>query len=157
MKRLLFSLFTLTYFIAQSQTLILDKNEKDEFTGTVKKITNMVLIAKSERPAFGNLKFMIGHINETYALYVMSSYDLGCSGSNSNYIYFLFEDGSSIKYDKDYAKIDCSGVNISLFMLNKEDFDGKVVKKIRYAKSDGYNDYLWTHENSLNDFFEIVK
>jgi hypothetical protein len=153
---LLIGLFVLSN-IGFSQSLILEKNETDEFTGTTKKVTNLVMVAKSERSAYGNLKFMLGHIGDQYALYVISSYDLGCSGAKSNYIHFLFEDGSSIKYDKDYAKIDCGDYNISFFLVNSEDFKDKVIKKIRYAKSDGYNDYLWTHESSINNFFEIVK
>lgn len=157
MKHLLFLGLLVISNIGFSQTLTLEKNEKDEFTGTTKKVTNIVLIGKSERPMYGNLKFMLGHIGDQYALYVISSYDLGCSGANSNYIHFLFEDGTSIKYDKDYAKINCSDSNISFFLVNSEDFKDKVIKKIRYAKSEGYNDYLWTHESSMNDFFEIVK
>ena len=156
MKKLLFStLFILSYFgIAQSS--VLDKNEKDEFTGTVTKLTNKVLIGNAEKSIYGNLRVILGKVGETYALYAMSSYDLGCSGAKSNYIYFLFEDGSSIKYDKDFAKIDCDDINISVFLVNINDFEGKVVKKIRYAKSQSYQDYLWTHESNMNDFFTIL-
>lgn len=157
MKKLLI-LFSLTLSnLCLSQNLILEKNEKDEFTGTVKKVTNSVVVAKSERPAYGNLKFILGHIGDNYALYVISSADLGCSGANSNYIHFLFEDGTSIKYDKDYAKIDCRDFNISYFLVNEEDFKDKVVKKIRFAKSESYNDYLWECQNSMLDFFNITK
>lgn len=157
MKKLLFSTLFILSYVGLAQSLVLDKNEKDEFTGKVMKLTNKVLIGNAEKSIYGNLRVLMGHTGDNYALYVISSYDLGCSGAKSNYVYFLFEDGSSIKYDKDFAKIDCGDNTISVFLINQSDFDGKVVKKIRYAKSKSYQDYLWTHVSNMNDFFSILQ
>jgi len=157
MKSLAFIGLFLVSSVGFAQTLTLEQNEVDEFTGRTKKATNMVVVAKSEISAFGNLEFMMARFQTQCVLYVSSSYDLGCSGANGNYIHFLFEDGTSVKYDKDRAKINCRDTNMSYYFVNSNDFKGKVVKKIRFAKSEAYNDYLWDSENSINDFFEIVK
>ena len=67
-------------------------NVVDEFTGEVKKVTNKTRVGASE---VGFLKANIGRIQETRALYLTFSGDLGCLTSNS-YAIIKFEDETTV-------------------------------------------------------------
>jgi hypothetical protein len=69
-------------------------NEIDDFTGETKKVTNDVLIGKG----VGNVYSALGRINETEALYIDHTSDLGCV-SSSAYIIIKFTDGTTTKLE----------------------------------------------------------
>lgn len=161
MKKYIFLITLLITQISFGQDLIKDADKVDDFTGVRTLNTNLINVAKSERGT-GNLKMLLvkyirKDITEQYAINVFTLDDLGCSGANSNYIIFLFQDGTSMKYDKDRAKIDCGDFNTSIYVIDKSDFENKVISKVRFAKSEGYKDYIWTSLVSLDAFFEILK
>lgn len=160
MKRCIFLIILLITQISFGQDLIKSADKVDDFTGVRTLNTNLINVASSEKTT-GNLKMVLGRYigkdnTEQYALNVLSSDDLGCAGANSNYIIFLFQDGTSIKYDKDRAKVDCGDINISIYVIDKSDFENKVISKVRFAKSEGYRDYKWTSLVSLDAFFNIL-
>ena len=155
-------IFLISFFIVQlsfGQDLIKSADKVDDFTG--ERVLNTNVVAVANGASVGNLKFCLGRYiskdNDMFALKIISSKDLGCSGSKSNYIHFLFTDGTSVKYDKDQAKVDCNDINISIYVVDKNDFENKEISKVRFAKSDGYSDYPWTSLVSLDAFFEILK
>jgi hypothetical protein len=92
LKRCIFLLISLVTQISFGQDLI----KVDDFTGESAEervlITNVVAVANGASD--GNLKFyLVRYILkdiDMFALNIISSKDLGCSGSNSNYIHFLF-------------------------------------------------------------------
>jgi hypothetical protein len=128
-------------------------NEVDEFTKSSKKITKTYILAKGHTTIRG----YVGHIGQAYAIYTYSSLDLGCGGSNSNYIIFLFEDGTSLKLEKDIAKIDCSTTASSIYIFDPAEFQGKVVTKIRFARSQTYDDCAWSGEFSMQQLIDATK
>jgi hypothetical protein len=159
MKSCIFLIILLITQISFGQDLIKSADKVDDFTG--ERVLNTNVVAVANGVSIGNLKFCLGRYvtkdNDMYALNIISSKDLGCSGSNSNYIHFLFTDGTSVKYDKDQAKVDCNDINISIYVVDKNDFVNKVISKVRFAKSSDYADYTWTSLVSLDAFFDILK
>jgi hypothetical protein len=165
LKRCIFLITLLISQISIGQDLIKSTDKVDDFTGVRILSTNVITVAHAA--ARGNLKFNLGRYilkdkYDRYALNIISSRDLGCSGSNSNYVHFLFLDGTSVKYDLDLAKIDCSDLNVSIYIVNKEDFENKQIIRVRFAKSNDFVDYTWTCEDStyhqvqLSAFFNIL-
>lgn len=166
LKRCIFLITLLISQISIGQDLVKSTDKIDEFTEVRTLSTNVITVAHAA--ARGNLKFALGRYiskdkYDLYALNIISSRDLGCSGSNSNYVHFLFLDGTSVKYEKDLAKIDCSDLNVSIYVVNKKDFENRQIIRVRFAKSDDYVDYTWTGRDSttydeiqLSDFFNIL-
>jgi hypothetical protein len=128
-------------------------NEVDEFTKNSKKITKTYILAKGITTIRGS----VGHIGESYAIYTYSSLDLGCGGASSNYIIFLFEDGTSLKLDSDIAKIDCSDNPTSIYIFDPLEFKDKVVTKIRFAQSKSYDDCTWSGEFTMQQLIDATK
>jgi len=131
------------------------KNEVDEFTGSVKKVTKTYILAKG----VGKVNGSIGHIDDLYALYLWSTVDLGCAGGVGSYIIFLFEDKTSYKIETDHADIDCSDYATSIFVIEPKEFEGKTVAKIRFSQGDSYDDCTInsnTAEYTINQLIEVV-
>lgn len=156
-------IFLVTLLMTQlifGQDLIKSADKVDDFTGERQLNTNVITVASGK--GVGYLKFCLGRYiskdsSDMYALNIISTEDLGCSGSNLNYIHFLFSDGTTLKYDNDQAQVDCNDINISIYVLNKNDFENKIISKVRFAKSSDYADYLWTYSQNLYTFFDILK
>jgi len=132
------------------------KDEVDEFTGSVKKVSKTYILAKG----VGKVNGSIGHIDDLYALYLWSTADLGCAGGVGSYIIFLFEDKTSYKVDKDHADIDCSDYATSIFVIEPKEFEGKTVSKIRFSQGDSYDDCTInsnTAEYTINQLIEVVQ
>ncbi len=143
------------------QALFLETNSVDDFTGVKRYGTNLVTVANSIRSGYGHLKMVVfRHVNPDSTveniLRVLPSTDLGCSGAKGNYVHFLFDDGSSVVYDNDIAPVRCDGLASPAFYIEPSDFTDKVIKKVRFCMSEGYNDYNWLHVSSLDDFFILL-
>jgi hypothetical protein len=143
------------------QTLFLETNNVDEFTGVKRYGTNLVKVANSERPGLGHLKMVVFRNLSPDStvediLRVLPSADMGCSGSHTNYIHFLFEDGSTIIYNKDIAPIRCDYLASPAFLIEPSDFTGKVIRKVRFCMTEGYNDYVWTYSVGLDAFTRML-
>tara|TARA_R110000737_G_scaffold346484_1_gene376339 strand:- start:546 stop:1001 length:456 start_codon:yes stop_codon:yes gene_type:complete len=127
---LVLSIVALTFSMSGQSLRI---NETDEFTGNKKKITKFYNIAKTN---VGTIKASVLAINSFTFLSVNSTADLGCAGSHKNNIIFLFEDGTTIKLDKDLSDINCKDSAGSLFDITGLDFTG--VAKVRFQQSEYY-------------------
>ena len=111
MKNVIAVIIALTALQVNSQELW--KNETDDFTGEVKRITETYTVAEGA----GLLSISVGRFDQKYFMYVNSTYDLGCSGALNNSIIFKFTDGTTLKLE-DKAKIDCGDDPTSLFLLD---------------------------------------
>lgn len=152
MIRLFYLTLTLTFAnLLISQDLRVD--ETDEFTGTVKKITENYVLAKG----VGTMKGAVGHIDDLYALYTYSTADLGCAGASGNYVIFLFEDKTTYKVDVDHADIDCSDYSTSIFILDPKEFQSKTLTKIRFSQGDAYDDCTIASANPKYTMAELIK
>jgi len=115
------------------------KNEVDEFTGSVNKITESYVVANG----VGNLSIQVGRVDNTHFMFVYSSADLGCSGASNNSIIFKFTDGTTLKLE-DVADINCGDTPVSTFIFRARDFENKTVDKIRFQQSNYYDDCIWS-------------
>ena len=148
------ALFIFSFASAQE----LAKNEVDEFTGSIQKFSKTYIIAKGVK-GVGKVKAYVGHIDDSYALFVHSTADLGCAGS-SGYIIFLFEDKSQYKIDDDVANIDCSDFASSIFIIDPTEFVGKTLSKIRFSQGDSYDDFVAnsnTAEFKMSQLIDVVQ
>lgn len=145
----------LAFIAIESTSQELWKNETDDFTGEVKKITESYAVAEG----VSKLSIQVGRVNESYFFFATPSIDLGCSGAVGNYIIIKFTDGSTLKLE-DKAKIDCDDDSSSLFVFTPSDFEGKSIEKFRLQHSEYYDDCLWTDEwcsFSFSDFLTAIK
>lgn len=153
MKHFFAIILAVTAIQASSQNLF--KNEVDEFTGEVKRITERYKVAEGVT----EVSIQVGRINESYFIFVSPSRDLGCSGASGNYIIFKFTDGTTLKLN-DSADIDCGDANSSLFVFQPSQFEGKTIEKIRLQQSKFYDDCEWTKkwcEYTFSDFLTAIK
>lgn len=130
----------------------LRKNETDEFTGDVKKITEFYPVAEG----VGTLKLSAFHIGTLTGFYCYSTADLGCCGTNSNYIIFKFSDNTTLKLDNDRADIDCSSGAISIYVLDPSQIENKTITKIRIQMSEYYDDLEVKGEYTIQQLFEAI-
>ena len=152
MKKFLFAILgILSFSLIHAQEL--QVNEVDEFTGDVKKITKTYEFAKG----VSRVKGYVARIQEVHAIYMYSTYDIGCGGAAGNYVIFLFEDGTNLKLDKDVAKIDCDDYAVSIYVLDPKDFEGKTIKKIRFAQSESYDNCEWSGPYTVNELLKAVQ
>lgn len=85
--------------------------------------------------------------------------DLGCGGSNKNYIAFKFEDGSILEFDKDLEDIDCGAFATSLYRIKNEQvnkFLETPVSKIRIRQSESRADYIVNWKPMFKELFKAV-
>ena len=152
MKNLIAVIIALMALQVNSQELW--KNETDDFTGEVKRITESYTVAEG----VGKLSISVGRFDQTYFMYVNSTYDLGCSGARNNSIIFKFTDGTTLKLE-DKAKIDCGDDPTSLFLLDLASLEGKQIEKIRFQRSEYYDDCVWLENSQYNiaDFINAVR
>ena len=122
----------------------------DEFTGKRKVWTNPIYLA-SRRSVVGR----VSRVNDSFRLQCVVMSNLGCVGARGNYIIFLFEDGSNVKYD-DIAKIDCKDIGECQFILIPEDFEGKKVVKFRIKLSEEYKDFIWDESMNMIDILKLI-
>jgi hypothetical protein len=152
MKKFLFAfLGFLSFTFINAQELQTDK--VDEFTGDVKKITKTYEFAKG----VSRVKGYVARIQDIHAIYMYSTLDMGCGGASGNYVIFLFEDGTNLKLDSDVADIDCADYATSIYVLDPKDFEGKVIKKIRFAQSESYDDCEWSGPYTVNELLQAVQ
>jgi hypothetical protein len=150
MKNLLtiiIALFTLTVTAQE-----LDKNEVDEFTGKVKKITMEYETAKGATTT----AMRFANIGGTFGIYAYAYESLGCSGAVGNYIIFKFTDGTILRLE-DTAKVDCKDYCNSIFVFDPEVLEGKTIEKIRFRQSNGYDDAVWICEFNIQDFINVIR
>lgn len=151
MRLLSFALAVALANLTMSQELRV--NETDEFTGTVKKITETYALAKG----VGAMKGSVAHIDDLYVLYTYSTVDLGCAGASGNYVIFLFDDKSTYKIDVDHADIDCGDYSQSIFIFDPNEFEGKMINKIRFSQGDAYDDCIVADANSEYTFSQLIQ
>ena len=131
----------------------LRKNVVDEFTGDIKKITEFYSVAEG----VGTLKLSAFHIGTLTGFYCYSTTDLGCCGTNSNYIIFKFSDNTTLKLDKDIADIDCSDGATSIYTLDPSQIKGKTITKIRIQMSEYYDDLEVKGKYTIQQLFEVIQ
>lgn len=151
MKKILTAIIATLVFTASGQELL--KREVDPFTGSTKVITDLYSMAEGVGKLYGYL----ARVNDTYAIYLFSSADLGCSGSSGNYVIFLFDDGTTLELDDDIAKIKCTKSSESIYIINPKDFIGKNVTAIRFCQSDAYDDCKYTGNYTIQQLIAVLK
>ena len=126
-------------------------NEIDEFTGNVKKSTKRQYIGGTSGASFYLIR-----IADQYAMYIKSSArDIGCAGAADNYIIFLFEDGTMLRLDDDFTKVNCGDKPSSGYIIGGVTF--KPIKKIRLRQTEGSIDIDWTCEYSMQELIDALK
>ncbi len=136
-------IFNIDYFLIE--------NEIDKFTGFSKKTSKFNAIALSSKDADGYrkpfvvyMKKIISSDTAIFALCLRTSYNLGCSGANGNYVMIKFTNGDVITLEKDIAKIDCAKSSISIFVLGEMELykiKNQEISSIRFKKSEYYEDF----------------
>jgi len=122
----------------------------DDFTGETKKVTNDVLIGKG----VGNVYAALGRINETEALYIDHTSDLGCV-SSSAYIIIKWTDGTTTTLEH-LGDIDC-GDDVTFLTLIDSNKHNKSVEKIRINYSEYYDDIIVKTPDFLINGFNCIK
>jgi hypothetical protein len=83
----------------------------------------------------------------THYICLFSELDLGCSGTDENYIKIKLESGENIKLDKDLSEINCKPPVESTYLLEDEIFEKLKTNKIislRLKQSKYYADFnIW--------------
>ncbi len=129
----------------------------DRFTGEKKAVLSAGSVASNERGE--DLIIQLSYIKTSSGMFtvmhVTANSNLGCSGWGSNYIHFLFDDGTAFKVENDLAKFNCGLHPTSMFYIDRFYFEGKTVQKIRFAQSADYSDYIWNKEFNMNNLLEL--
>lgn len=129
----------------------LKSNYVDEFTGNIKKESNIFVVG-STKPDINKYSInLIAWLGKTiakdttqYFIKLRTPHDLGCSGSSKNYVMFKFLDDKVIRVENDIADIDCSKNAVSIFVLNDETLTklkNIKLKSVRFSQSKFYSDY----------------
>lgn len=144
----------------------LSKNEIDDFTGDLKRSTELITIGSTKRDKNNysiNLAVWMNKIvysnKKTYLIKLRTPNELGCTGSDKNYVMIKFKDGEVIKLDNDIAKIDCDRSAHSVYKLNDEalyKLRHYEIESIRYRKSDFYADYYIIFPDCLINTIKIL-
>ena len=133
----------------------LKKDVVDEFTGSVKKITNSFIVGKSGDV---NLSLAVLRINESRFISVYANFRTGCSGARDNSIIFKFTDGTVLTLTKDLSKIECSERAVSLYSITgATDLSEKDIEKIRFTQSKGYMDFTTSGLYTVSQLIKTVK
>ena len=129
----------------------LTKNLIDEFTGDSIRTTKFFVIGGTKRdirnysnPLVIWMGKIISSVKTSYFIYLRTPVNLGCSGSNKNYVMVKFMNNKVIKLDKDIAKIDCHKNAVSIYRLTKDNLNlliSNKIKSIRFRQSEYYEDY----------------
>ena len=128
----------------------LKTDEIDEFTGKLKKTSNLMGIGedklKNRLIVYFNKRADIKDsiTNERYYLNILTYGDLGCSGVDKNYVMIKFDNDDVIKLENDISKINCKTSATSRYKL-----DGEILAKlklnniqsIRLRQSEHYSDF----------------
>jgi hypothetical protein len=141
-------------------------NEIDEFTGNLKKYTEIVTVGSTKRNENNysiNLVISLGKIVSsgkiTYIIKLRTPNELGCTGSSKNYVMIKFNNGEVIKLDNDIAEIDCQRSAFSKYLLT-DDVLNKLryneIQSIRFQKSEFYDDYYTIFPDCLIKTLEIL-
>ena len=162
MKTLTRHLFTAAIFlyagmlsaqeIYTKEKVKLVQDEVDEFTKKVKKATKVYYSGKA-------IKLRVSRYGEEYALGIAPIiWNLGCCGVSDNYIMILFTDDTTLRLDKDVAKVDCSNdVKYSIYIIDEGMFKGKTIKKIRLKQSETFIDADYTCNYSMQELIDALK
>jgi hypothetical protein len=94
-----------------------------------------------------------------YFLCISSSMDLGCSGLSDNHVKIKFEDGESIKLDKDISDINCKVPVESKYEIGdemKEKLKTNKVESIRLKQSKYYSDFKVFYPEFFIKTFQLL-
>ena len=157
MKHLL--LIPLLFSTAMTFGQNLTVNETDEFTGNEKRMTSYYEIGVAQVTSSMSYKLACAtiRIDDAYAIDLWSSGDQGCAGAIGNYVIFLFDGGATLKLDDDLVDVECEERASSRYVIEPSEFEGKTLKRIRFAQSEGYIDYDFKGEFTMNQLIEAVK
>lgn len=146
---LILSAMALTAF---SQELIV--NKVDEFDGKIVRKTKYYRVGKNSA---GTLYAAAARVDDHIFLDMWTSAEQGCGGATGNYVIFLFEDGGTYRNDKDEAKIDCAEKASCYYIVDVANFEGHVTSKIRFRMSEGYIDYLWDGDYTIEELLKVLQ
>jgi hypothetical protein len=145
---------------------VLTKNEIDEFTDDFKRFSKYISIGGTKpdkRKYSGNLVVWMGKVvsssDKSYAIYLRTPMELGCSGSDKNYVMIKFNDNEVITLENDIAEIDCGKNAVSTYLLpdnvlNK--FRNDKIKSVRFQQSEFYADFYVIFPDCLIKTMQII-
>ena len=152
MKSLFFTIASIVALSATAQELALDK--VDEFTGSTLKLTKNYLVGK-----YSASKLFIGfrRVDSSYGVSLWSTGDQGCAGAVGNYVIFLDANGNTIKLDDDISDVDCADMSTSVYVIDPAEFESFIPTKVRFAQSEGYLDYPFECEFTIQQLLTAIK
>jgi hypothetical protein len=152
MRSLFLTIATTVALSATAQELTLDK--VDEFTGSTLKLTKDYTAGKSL-----GYKLFIGfrRVDSSYGVSLWSTGDQGCAGAVGNYAIFLDANGNTIKLDDDISDVDCADMASSVYVIDPSEFESFVPTKIRFAQSEGFIDYPFECEFTIQQLLTVIK
>ena len=144
----------------------LTTNETDEFTGDFKRFSKHISIGgtKPDKKGYSsNLVVWMGKIvsssEKSYAIYLRTPEELGCSGSDKNYVMIKFKDNEVITLDNDIAEIDCDKNAVSTYLLSNtvlNKFRSNEIKSVRFQQSEFYADFYIMFPDCLIKTMQIL-
>lgn len=160
MKKLLFLTFVLVLFSALSfGQITLEVNEKDDFTGSIKKFTkSSARVFKGEK-TYGTLYIAAGRVDSLTFISLLVAEDLGCLSEYDGKIMIKLTDGTVIECYQ-FSDTECSStINAARYLpLKREEAETPerynilaenikkltttTIGKIRVYGSESYNDYI---------------
>ncbi len=139
----------------------------DEFTGNIKRYTNFLKVGFSKPDLIGNLNFLVAWFGKIenpdqkkYLIKMRTPVSLGCCGANGNYIIIKFQNGETLKLDKDIAEIDCKRSAESIYVINESTL--KILQQqpldaIRFKQSEGYMDFKTMFPDCLIESLKLLE
>jgi len=144
----------------------LTTNETDEFTGDFKRFSKYISIGGTipDKMGYsGNLVVWMGKIvsssDESYAIYLRTPMELGCSGADKNFVMIKFNDNEVITLENDIAEIDCGKNAVSTYLLSAtalNKFRNDEIKSVRFQQSEFYADFYVMFPDCLIKTMQII-
>lgn len=144
----------------------LTTNETDEFTSNFKRYSKYISIGGTKpdtRGYSGNLVVWMGKVvsstDKSYLIQLRTPIELGCSGSNKNYVMIKFNDNEVITLENDIAEIDCGKNAVSTYLLSDtvlNKFRNNEIKSVRFKQSESYADFYVIFPDCLIKTMQII-
>ncbi len=144
----------------------LTTNETDEFTGDFKRFSKYISIGgtkPNKNNYSSNLVVWMGKVvsstDKSYVINLRTPEELGCSGSDKNYVMIKFNDNEVITLENDIAEIDCGKNAVSTYLLSDtvlNKFRIDEIKSVRFQQSEFYSDFYVMFPDCLIKTMQII-
>lgn len=144
----------------------LTTNETDEFMGSFKRYSKCISIGGTKpdtRGYSGNLVVwmvkIVSSSDKSFLIQLRTPFELGCSGSDKNYVMIKFKDNEVITLENDIAEIDCGKNAVSTYILSDtvlNKFRNDEIKSVRFKQSESYADFYVIFPDCLIKTMQII-